>query len=100
MEILSSCYQLSEVVPLWKEQIEESYEGDEEIQDLISKLVVDKSGPQEYYLKQGLLMFRGKWVIGSKGDLRKQVFEELHAQSIGGHSGQRATIKRIMEYFY
>lgn len=31
---------------------------------------------------------------------RKQIFEELHSNSIGGHSGKRATLKRIREYFY
>lgn len=84
LEIISSCSQLSEVVPKWIEQIEECYKGDMERQNLITELEIDKTGPQEYYLKQGLLMHRGKWVLGSNGELRKQVFDELHAQSNWG----------------
>ena len=99
-EIVAYCHQLSEVVPKWMSQIENSYEGDSEIQEIVAAITVDKGGPQEYYFRQGLLMFRGKWVLGSKGDLRQQVFEELHCHSQGGHSGVRATIKKVMEYFY
>lgn len=98
--IEGNCAQISEVVPMWMSQIEESYEGDTEIQDILTAVTVDKVGPQEYYMRQGLLMYRGKWILGKGGGLRKQVFDELHCQSIGGHSGQRATLKRIMEYFY
>lgn len=39
-------------------------------------------------------------MIGKSGSLRRQVFDELHSQSIGCHSGQRATVKRVKEYFY
>lgn len=57
-------------------------------------------GPQQYYLTQGLLQYQGKWVLGSSGDLRKQVFEKLHVNGVGGHSGVKATIKRVGEYFF
>lgn len=99
-ELIDACMQLSEVVPQWKEQIIESYEGDEDIQQLIAESAVNLQGPREYYLSQGVLKFRNKWVIGATGNLRRQVFDELHSNSVRGHSGQRATIKRILEYFY
>lgn len=95
-----SCAQISEVIPHWQMQIAENYVNDPEIQELIVAATVDQSGPHEYYMRQGLLMYRGKWVVGNSGNLRKQVFEELHCQNIEGHSGQRATVKRILEYFY
>lgn len=91
---------MTKVIPQWKEQLIESYEGDEEIHKLIAESAVDLQGPKEYYLRQGVLKFRNKWVVGSIGGLRRQVFEELHNNSVGGHFGQRATIKRILEYFY
>ncbi|KAL8090164.1 hypothetical protein AgCh_039579 [Apium graveolens] len=59
------------------EQIAESYVGDKEIEDLIIDVAVNKLG-----------------------DLRKQIFEELYCKGVGGHSGNRATYKRISEYFY
>lgn len=39
-------------------------------------------------------MYKDKWVIGRNGYLRKQVFQELHCHSQGGHSGVRATVKK------
>lgn len=62
-------------------------------------MAIDKTGPQQYYLVQGLLQYEGKWVIGSHGELRKQIFQELQINGIGGHSGIRATYKRINGYF-
>lgn len=99
LEIIGACNQMTTVVPLWMEQLLASYEGDEDLKEIISEAVITKAGPQQYYLINGLLQFRGKWVIG-KGDLRKQVFEELHSNGVGGHSGNRATFKRVGEYFY
>lgn len=99
-QLEGSCAQLSEVIPNWKLQIGESYDGDPEMQTLIAATTLDQSGPQEYYMRQGLLMYRGKWVLGNTGNLRRQVFAELHCNGIGGHSGQRATIRRVMEYFH
>lgn len=52
------------------EQIIASYEGDVEVQGLISEAVVDKAGPQQFYMVQGLLQYQGKWVIGNQGALR------------------------------
>lgn len=75
MELQGQCSQLTEVVPKWMEQIEESYVGDSEVGKLITEAAIDKQGPQEYCLQQGLLQYRGKWVLGSTGNLRKQNFE-------------------------
>lgn len=100
VEILGAIHQLSVVTPLWMEQIISSYEGDTDVEEIITKEAIDTSGPQEYYLNQGLLQFRGKWVLGRKNGLRRQVFTELHNNGIGGHSGIRASCKRVMEYFY
>lgn len=100
LELEGNCHQLTSVIPMWMEEISRSYEGDQEIQDLMTEALVTKAGPQQYYVVQGMLQFKGKWVIGQAGGLRKLVFEELHGNSIGGHSGNGATYKRIAEYFY
>lgn len=87
MELLGAMNKLTTAVPLWMEQIVHSYEEDKEIGGIIAEVSVDKTGPQEYYLHQGLLQFRGKWVVGCSGNLRRQIFEELHSNGVGGHSG-------------
>lgn len=45
-EMIGTCMQLSEVVPLWKKQLIESYEGDEELQQLIAESIIDVMGPR------------------------------------------------------
>ncbi|KAL8120913.1 hypothetical protein AgCh_017910 [Apium graveolens] len=58
------CHKLSVVVPQWMEQIAESYARDKEIEDLIIDDAINKLGPHQYYLQQGLLQYQGKLVIG------------------------------------
>lgn len=82
------------------EQIIASYDEDAEVNDLITDTIVQKIGPQQYYLSNGLLQYQGRWVLGNNGDLIHQVFEELHQNGVGGHSGNRATYKRITGYFH
>lgn len=81
-------------------QLIESYEGDSEIERVITELLTSKWGPNEFELSKGLLKFKGKWVIDLTADLRRQVFVELHEKGVGGHSGARATLKRIEQYFH
>lgn len=81
-------------------QLIESYERDSEIERVMTELLTSKWGPNEFELGKGLLKFEGKWVIGLTGDLRRQVFEELHEKGVGGHSSARATLKRIEQYFH
>lgn len=42
-------------------------------------------GPHEFELVHGLLKYRGKWVLGFQGQLRRQLFEELREKEVGGH---------------
>lgn len=68
---------------------------DQEMIEIIIKASISNVGPQQYHLTRGLSQFQGKWVIGKNGDLRKPVFKELHSCGVRGHSGKRASSKRI-----
>lgn len=52
--------QLSTAVPIWMEQIVESYIEDQEIKELITAASMKQTGPLEYYLHEGLLQFISK----------------------------------------
>jgi len=52
-----------------------------------------------YTLVNGLLRFKGKLINGDKTDLKKQLMESFHTSAFGGHSGERATLKRIQLFF-
>lgn len=94
------CNYLTTAQPAWMSQIIESYEGDDNVSEVIAELSTTKMGPNEFELLHGLFKYRGKWVIGFQGELRMQLFEKLHEKGVGGHSGTRATLKRIEQYFY
>lgn len=68
VEFLGAIHQMSEAVPLWMEQLIHSYEGDSEVEGIMDATVVDQTRPQEYYLQQGLLQYRGKWVVKKSGN--------------------------------
>lgn len=87
---------LSTVVPLWMQQLVASYEGDNLLKDIVAELSICTIGPHEYELVNGILKHKGKWVVGTNGDPRRHIFEEL----LGGHSGVAATTKRVQQYIY
>lgn len=47
-----------------------------------TELVVACMGPNEYELNHGLLKCRGKWVVGSQGNLRKLMWEVTQGQGL------------------
>lgn len=80
-------------------QIIDSYERDDHSAQVIVELSASNMGPNEFELNHELLKYKGKWVIGFQGELRKKIFEELHEKGVGGHSEVRDTLKRIEQYF-
>lgn len=63
--------------PSWTTQLVDIYEEDQEVSQVITELLMTLMGPNELEFRNRLLKFRGKMVVGSHGDLRKQVYEEL-----------------------
>ncbi|KAK6917295.1 Integrase zinc-binding domain [Dillenia turbinata] len=69
-----------------------SYEASPTLQQLIKELIAD--------LSKHLLIRKGKVVAGPDSELRKFILQAYHKSPIGGHSGVRATTKRIEGLFY
>jgi len=90
---------LSYVIPVWIEQVTSSYEQDQCCLDMIQKLSIDPAAIPNYTLSNGLLRCKNKLVIGNSGTLRKQLLDSFHQSSFGGHSGERATLKRLQLVF-
>lgn len=91
---------ISTVVPVWMEQVANSYEHDTKCLDLIAKLGIDSTTIPNYSLHSGILIYKGKLYIGDNQDLRKQLLDSFHSSALGGHSGERATYKRLKLLFY
>lgn len=96
----TECAATSLLEPLWFKQLTLSWESDISAQTLISKLVITPSSLPEYSFHQQILRFQGRIYVGSNGSLRFTIWQELHASGVGGHSGLKATLKRITQYFF
>lgn len=71
-----------------------------EAQTLLTQLAIDPTAQPEFSPVGGELRRNGKLYIGSTGELRRQVFDNLHGGPEGGHSGILATTKRIASLFW
>lgn len=76
------------VIPSWMLDIQNSVEGDMMVAELISQLSVDKQGSSLYNYSSGILIKRGKIIVGTHGELRHQLISIFHDFPVSGHSGQ------------
>jgi hypothetical protein len=88
---------ISMVVPAWIEQVTSTYDQDEKCKELITKLSIDNASVQHYSLQNGILRYKGRVCIGDNGPHKKQLLENFHKSAWGGHSGERATYRRLSD---
>jgi hypothetical protein len=91
---------ISHVIPVWIEQVTESYNTDAICLDLITKPRINSQAVPNFTLSNGLLRHEGKLVIGAAGNLRHKLLEAFHKSALGGHSGERATYQKIKLVVY
>lgn len=85
--------------PMWLQDLQNSYEDNEQAQQLLSELAIS-SDQISYSLSQGVIRFQGKIWLGHSKKLQNQVLQALHSSPIGGHSGAWVTYTRLNKYFY
>ena len=91
----SSMYAMSALQTCWVNEIQQSWEGDQLVQQVMVKVLVGSTDVHDYSYINGMLRYKGKLDVGATGNLRQKIVQELHGNGIGGHSGQRGTIKRV-----
>jgi hypothetical protein len=67
---------------------------------LLEKLNIDPAYVPNYSLENGILRYKGKLYIGNDLKLQHQLPKAFHNSALGGHSGERATCKRLQLIFY
>ncbi len=75
---------ISTAVPSWANEVSESYEGDLKVQQLITALTLQPTVHPNYSYKQGMLRYKGRLYIGSKGDLKEKLLKQMHDSPLGG----------------
>lgn len=84
----------------WKEELKISLEGDSVVQDMMAQLAVTGQLPVDYSLQGDLLLYKGKYYVGTGANMRHKILQTLHNGTEGGHSGMLTTFKRIDNQFF
>jgi hypothetical protein len=74
---------ISEVQPVWIQEILNSYETDVEAQELITQLLVHSPNEQGFSLQQGIVRKGDRIWIGSNSALRTKLIASLHDSAMG-----------------
>ena len=97
---LHSCLAITAVRPVWMEELQKSYEGDDHCQNIMAQLILDPNAHTDYTMVDGMLRYQGKLYVGSANNIRNQVIQVLHASAIGGHSGQNSCWQKVRSLFH
>uniref|UniRef100_A0A0A9A0M3 Integrase catalytic domain-containing protein n=1 Tax=Arundo donax TaxID=35708 RepID=A0A0A9A0M3_ARUDO len=91
---------ISTSVPLWISDVLKSYEGDTKCKELLEQLSFNPQSFPNYTLTNGIMRFKGKIFVGNQTELKQQLITTFHDSELGGHSGERATYKRLKALFH
>ena len=91
---------VSEIKPLWLQEVLNSYVTDANAQTLLTQLTLASPDPQGYSLMDGLIRYYGHIWIGENTAVRTKIIAALHSSPIGGHSGIQATYYRVKQLFH
>lgn len=90
---------MTNVVPSWAQQIVQSYTGDEFIQGILEKKLLQSTELPDWKKIGDLLRYKGRLVVESYTNLRQDLQQEMHNSAIGGHSGIQGTYLRLKKLF-
>jgi hypothetical protein len=93
-------HSVTEVQPVWLQDVLNSYITDMEAQDLLAQLAVHSPSDQGFSLQNGLIRKDGLIWIANNSALRTKLISALHDGAVGGHSGSLATYHRIRRLFW
>ncbi|KAL2253797.1 UNVERIFIED_CONTAM: Retrovirus-related Pol polyprotein from transposon [Sesamum indicum] len=99
-EDTSQTHAISTHIPLWIQEVQESYEGNTLFQTILQSKVIDSTSFPDYSYESGVLKKGGKICVGSHGGIRERILKALHDSALGGHSGIHGTYQRIKLLFY
>ena len=88
------------VEPIWLEEVKGSYKEDLYFTTKIQQLKQNPHSLTNCSYNGGILRYKGRVCIGSGGEIRQKVLQEIHASALGGHSGFKASYSRARHSFY
>lgn len=92
---------ISAALPVWAQDLFDSYKQDTFYKPILGQLLLqNNTASTDYSYHFGIIIFKGKIVVGNNGELKQKLLSTLHDSPIGRHSGMRATYHRIKTLFY
>jgi hypothetical protein len=95
----SEIYSITQVRPVWIEQVVESYRNDSFAQETIQKLAVDALSVPHFSLSSGVLRYDSRIWVGNDTTMQQQLIAAFHDSPLGGHSGFPVTYRRLISLF-
>lgn len=68
------------------EQLKKEVEADDKLRKIVDELRADPSKWPNYSMKEGQLLYKGRFVLPKGTTLIQLVMQEGHEGSLGGHS--------------
>jgi hypothetical protein len=91
---------LTEVKPLWVQEVLNSYVTDDEAQILLAELVIHSPNEQGFSVQKGVIRKGNQIWVAQNSALRTEIIDALHDSIMGGHSGSLATYHRVKRLFW
>lgn len=85
--------------PDWIAQLEDSYSGDKDCQELILKQVLEPTAVSIYQYDAGLLRRKGKLYVGSSNSLRQHIIDHFHSSPLGDTRGNMPVYKGLSLFY-
>jgi hypothetical protein len=89
---------VSTITP-WLQIVQNSYENDEMVKSILSKLVLSIDAVPNYKLQNGILKYKDRIWVGCDSSIQKQIISALHDSTVGGHLGAPVTYNRFKKMF-
>uniref|UniRef100_A0A2N9HGX7 Reverse transcriptase n=1 Tax=Fagus sylvatica TaxID=28930 RepID=A0A2N9HGX7_FAGSY len=86
--------------PTWLDDLRASYEEDEELRSLVSRLQASGEDEGPYTLNQGLLLYKDRFCMGKESGMKIKVLALIHDSPLGGHSGYLKTLHRAKQDWF
>ena len=91
---------ISIIQPDWIKEAREEWKNDEEVWELIRKLLQDSSTSDTFSWQNYSLWYKYHLYLCKNSQLKQKILMELHTSPLGGHSGFLKTYHRVKNEFF
>jgi hypothetical protein len=91
---------LSIPVLSWIDDLKAQYLVDPKSQLLLTQWHNNELNPRRYSLRDGILLYKNRIILGDSQQLKAQVLLYVHGDPMAGHSGYEKTLHRAKRDFY